>query len=201
MNALRFDNIGGIHMVTVKRQRKRSLVNPRGRQVIAALSALLALALIAGAIALVALVRLNGRMEDLNGYIAKSIRTDINQAIQCYDTLERRGDDAAADALGSMKRYMYSAYGMNRLLVEARGERYALLDASAFAASVAVRISEIISSSVSPLSGRKRTSKEPSPCASAEKRISPSEPEGEANTGRTSDTLRGIRSISLPSGS
>ena len=30
-------------MVTVKRQRKRSLVNPRGRQVIVALSALLAL--------------------------------------------------------------------------------------------------------------------------------------------------------------
>lgn len=132
MNALRFDNIGGIRMVTVKRQRKRSLVNPRGRQVIVALSALLALALVAGAIALVALVRLNGRMEDLNGYIAKSIRTDINQAIQCYDTLERRGDDAAADALGSMKRYMYSAYGMNRLLVEARGEQYALLDASAY---------------------------------------------------------------------
>ena len=31
-----------------------------------------------------------------------------------------------------MKRYMYSAYGMNRLLIEARGERYALLDASAY---------------------------------------------------------------------
>lgn len=132
MDVLRFENIGGIHMVTVKRQRKRSLVNPRGRQVIVVLSALLVLAVVAGAIALVALMRLNSRMEDLNGYIARSIRTDINQAIQCYDTLERKGDDAAADALGNMKRYMYSAYGMNRLLTEARGERYALLDASTY---------------------------------------------------------------------
>ncbi len=119
-------------MVTVKRKKRRSLVNPRGRQIIVALSVLLALSVIAGAIALVALVRLDRRMDDLNGYIAKSIRTDINQAIQCYDTLERKGDDAAADALGNMKRYMYSAYGMNRLLTESRGERYALLDATAY---------------------------------------------------------------------
>ena len=132
MKALRFDNIGGIRMVTVKRKKKRSLVNPRGRQAVAALSALLALAIIAGAIALVALMRLNSRMEDLNGYIARSVRTDINQAIQCYDTLERKGDDAAADALNNMKRYMYSAYGMNRLLIEARGDRYSLLDASGY---------------------------------------------------------------------
>ena len=132
MKALRFDNIGGIRMVTVKRKKKRSLVNPRGRQAVAALSALLALAIIAGAIALVALMRLNSRMEDLNGYIARSVRTDIYQAIQCYDTLERRGDDAAADALNNMKRYMYSAYGMNRLLIEARGDRYSLLDASGY---------------------------------------------------------------------
>lgn len=119
-------------MVSVKRQKKRSLVNPRGRQVIIALSILLILAIAAGALALVTLVRLNGRVEDLNSYMAKAIRTDINQAIQSYDTLERKGDDAASDALGSMKRYMYSAYGMNKLLIEARGEKYSLLDASVY---------------------------------------------------------------------
>ena len=119
-------------MAAARRRRALDLFVARNLLALSGLSALLALAVIAGAIALVALMRLNSRMEDLNGYIAKSIRTDINQAIQCYDTLERKGDDAAADALGSMKRYMYSAYGMNRLLIEARGERYALLDASAY---------------------------------------------------------------------
>ena len=127
-----YEDIGGVHMVTVKRQRKRSLINPRGRQVIVTLSVLLAIAIVAGAIGIVALVRLNGRMSDLSAYMARAIRTDINQAIQCYDTLERKGDDAAAEAIGSMKRYMYSAYGMNKLLVEARGERYALLDAAGY---------------------------------------------------------------------
>ena len=119
-------------MVTVKRQKKRSLVNQRGRNIIIVLSVLLVLALIAGGVALAALLKQNSRMEDLNGYIARSIRTDINQAIQCYDTLERKGDDSATEALNNMKRYMYSAYGMNKLLIEACGEKYSLLDASVY---------------------------------------------------------------------
>ncbi len=119
-------------MITVKRPRKRSLINPKGRKLAVAVSVFLVLVLAGGAVALIGWSRLGDRLDDLGGYMAKSIRTDINQALQCYDTLTRRGDDVAAETLDGMKRYMYSAYGMNKLLIAARGEAYSLLDVTVY---------------------------------------------------------------------
>ena len=64
--------------------------------------------------------------------MAKSIRSDLNQAMQSYDTILRKGDDSASDALGNMKRYMYAAYRLNLSLVTARGERYSIIDTATY---------------------------------------------------------------------
>lgn len=125
-------HIGGIHMISVKRPRKRSLINPKGQHAVLALAVLLVLAMAATAVGFAGWTHCGAKLDDLGGYMAKSIRADMNQALQCYDTLVRRGDDAADEALDGMKRYMYSAYGMNKLLVAAMGESYSLLDVTAY---------------------------------------------------------------------
>lgn len=119
-------------MITVKRPRKRSLINPKGQHVVLALAVILALTVAVAAAGFIGWSHRGAQLEDLGGYTAKSIRADMNQAFQCYDTLVRRGDDVADEALDGMKRYMYSAYGMNKLLVAAMGEDYSLLDVTAY---------------------------------------------------------------------
>ena len=119
-------------MVTVKRKRKRSLASPAGRYrtlVVLALSAVMIALCVFG---LVGRYRGEERMDDLTEYMAKAIRTDLNQALQAYDTLGRRSGDMAGDALENMKRYMYAAYRMNQSLVVARGETYSIIDTATY---------------------------------------------------------------------
>ena len=114
-------------MVTVKRQKKRSLHSPAARYKIGACAVVFIAVLALCAFGLSERFRLQTQIEDLTDYMAKSIRTDLNQALQSYNAMDRRSADLSGDILPNMKRYMYSAYSMNRLLVEARGESYSML--------------------------------------------------------------------------
>ena len=124
--------LGGIEMVTVKRKKKRSLNSPAGRWAAAAL-AVLAIALIAlCAWGLAGRFRYANRLDDLTDYMAKSVRTDLNQAVQACDSLDRRSSDMAGETLTNMKRYMYAAYRTNLILVAACGERYSIIDTATY---------------------------------------------------------------------
>ena len=118
-------------MVTVKRQKKRSLINPKGKYLIWAGLALAAVMLAVGIVGLVGQARTRAQMDELSEYMAKSIRTELNQALQCYDTLDRKSD-SAAEQLVNMKKYMYSAYAMNKILIESRGGEYSFLDTATY---------------------------------------------------------------------
>ena len=119
-------------MVTVKRKKRRNLTSPLGRYKTLAALALALLLIGACAFGLIGRFRYADRLDDLGDFMAKAIRTDLNQALQSYDTIQRRGDDAAPDALANMKRYMYAAYRMNLSLVAARGERYSIIDTATY---------------------------------------------------------------------
>lgn len=119
-------------MVTVKRQRKRSLQNQKGKYLLVGGAALFAI-MLGLIIALFAdRAALRNRLDDLSDYMAKSIRTDLNQALQYYDNIDRRSADLTGDVLPNMKKYMYSAYNTNKLLVEARGESYSIIDTATY---------------------------------------------------------------------
>lgn len=91
-----------------------------------------ALLLAACAFGLIGRYRLADRLDDLSGYMAKSVRTDLNQAIQACDTLGRRSSDTAGETLNNMKRYVYAAYRTNQMLVAARGESYSIIDTATY---------------------------------------------------------------------
>jgi|GEM_PF-5280204 len=119
-------------MVTVKRKKKRSLQNPAGRYK-ALLAAGLAVILIAvSAFGLAGRFRYAAIIDDLTDSMAKSIRTDLNQAVQAFNSLERRSTDTAGDTINNMKRYMYAAYRLNQSLVVARGETYSIIDTATY---------------------------------------------------------------------
>ena len=93
-------------MVTVKRQRKRSLQNQKGKYLLVGGAALFAI-MLGLIIALFAdRAALRNRLDDLSDYMAKSIRTDLNQALQYYDNIDRRSADLTGDVLPNMKKYM-----------------------------------------------------------------------------------------------
>ena len=119
-------------MVTVKRKKRRNLTSPLGRYKTLAALALALLLIGACAFGLIGRFRYADRLDDLGDFMAKAIRTDLNQALQSYDTIQRRGDDAASEALANMKRYMYSAYRLNLSLVAARSERYSIIDTATY---------------------------------------------------------------------
>lgn len=119
-------------MVTVKRKRKRNLNSPSGRYALLAAAALIVALLVLCVFGLAGRFRCEARLDDLSDFMAKSIRSDLNQAMQSYDTILRKGDDSASDALGNMKRYMYAAYRLNLSLVTARGERYSIIDTATY---------------------------------------------------------------------
>ena len=119
-------------MVSVKRSKRRSLTSPVTRNwlIVAVIVAVLLIAL--GAFGLGKSAYLQDKIDDLASYMAISIRTDLNQVLQSYDTMDRRSADLSGDVLPNMKRCMYSAYNMNRMLVAACGERYSILDSNAY---------------------------------------------------------------------
>ena len=138
--------VGGMTMVTVKRKKRRSLENPTARYLLFGGIALGLVVLALCVFGLTRSFRLEAQLEDLGDYIAKSIRTGgikMDDAIIEYVKREFNmliGDRTAEDVkfdLGAalqmnMKRFMYSAYTMNRLLVAARGDSYSILDSATY---------------------------------------------------------------------
>ena len=123
---------GGIIMITVRRNRKRNLNRRMGRAQLIALCAV-GVALIALCVtAFAGQRRLSGRLDNLADYMAKSVRTDLNQAVQACGSLNRRSAEAAGDTLNNMKRYVYAAYRTNQMLVAARGESYSIIDTATY---------------------------------------------------------------------
>ena len=117
-------------MITVKRGQKRSLKNGAQRHWLIIGAVVAALILAVGLFGLSKSLYLEDKLHDLADYMAISIRTDLNGVLQSYDTMERRSTDVGGDAIPTMKRYMYSAYNMNRLLVTAAGENYSIIDSA-----------------------------------------------------------------------
>ncbi len=119
-------------MITVRRNKKRNMNRGMGRAWTAALIAVGAALIALCVFGLIGRARLAGRLDDLADYMAKSVRTDLNQAVQACDTLGRRNADTAGETLNNMKRFVYAAYRTNQLLVAARGESYSIIDTATY---------------------------------------------------------------------
>ena len=126
-------------MSIIQRGRRRNLVRPPSRT-LRLMAALLAALLIALCVLFfIRAERSQDRLADLSIYIARNIRTDVNQALQALDTIKSKGSTASGDALSVMKRSIYAAYRQNMCLIVARGDSYSLIDSAnynAFQAAV-----------------------------------------------------------------
>ena len=60
-----------------------------------------------------------------NGYIVVS---DMSEALDSYAGIDRKSANLADDILPTMRRHMYTAYEMNKVLVETFGAEYSMLD-------------------------------------------------------------------------
>ena len=119
-------------MVTVRRKRKRNWYSPMNRYYLVGALVLAALLVALSAYALIGRMQAEGRIDDMTDIMAKAVRTDLNQAVQAYDALGRKSNDSAGETLSNMKRFMYSAFRVNQLLVSMRGERYSVIDTATY---------------------------------------------------------------------
>ena len=108
-----------------------SLRRPIRRGVRLAVVIVLLLSVVVSVIFLTRSVSLSDRLEDVTTYIARSARSDFNQAAQALSNIRNRGD-ASGEAVSVMKRSMYAAYRQSMCLAVAGGPGYELMDAAAY---------------------------------------------------------------------
>ena len=115
-------------MITFKRTRKRSYQHPWRQYFIYGVASafVLMLALTIGAFA--SRGRMAARLEEAQEMMAAYIQRDMNEVLDSYVAIDRKSADLAGDILPTMKKHMYSANSMNRVLTETFGDRYSMID-------------------------------------------------------------------------
>lgn len=119
-------------MISFKRTKKRNFRSPRMKYL--SLSAAGAFALLV----ILVLVGFSGRnnlralLGETQDILASSIQSDLNDALDSYEGIDRKSANLADDILPTMRRHMYAAHEMNKILVETFGEEYSMLDAAQY---------------------------------------------------------------------
>ena len=76
--------------------------------------------------------RLQKQLDTSLEMMAASVQSDVYNALTVYRTIDHKSADVEGDILPTMKRHMYSAYSMNRVLKETFGDEYSLIDDEAY---------------------------------------------------------------------
>ena len=115
-------------MVSFKRTKKRNYRHPGEKYLTLGVAGMFALLLIVMLAAFSGRSHLEAQLNETREIMAASIQRDMNEVLRSYENIGRKSADLAGDVLPTMRRYMYSANGMNEALVEIFGEDYSMID-------------------------------------------------------------------------
>lgn len=116
------------NMISFKRTKKRNYRNPREAYLISAVAAAFAVCIILMLVGFLGRNTLRAQLSETQDMLASSIQSDISKALNSYEGIGRKSANLSGDILPTMRRHMYAAYEMNRILVETCGEEYSMID-------------------------------------------------------------------------
>lgn len=119
-------------MISFKRTKKRNYRNPREKYILSSIAGAFALLLILIIVAFSGRNSLQLQLHETQDILAASIQSDVNKAMNSYETIHRKNADLSGDVLPDLRRHMYAAYEMNRVLTETFGEDYSMIDSSQY---------------------------------------------------------------------
>ena len=125
-------------MLSFKRTKKRTYQNPREKYIALSLACVFALMLVFTLVGFTGKNSLRAQLNETQDILAASIQSDLSDALNSYEGIDRKSADLAGDILPTMRTHMYAAYEMNRILVETFGEEYSMLDAAQYESFEAV---------------------------------------------------------------
>ena len=115
-------------MISFKRTKKRNYHNPREKYILSSLGGAFLLLILLVLIGFNGKSRLHLKLTDTQDMLAASIQSDVSSAMNCYESIHRKNADLSGDILPTMRRHMYAANEMNRILTETFGEEYSMID-------------------------------------------------------------------------
>lgn len=139
-------------MLSFKRTKRRNYQNPREKYIAFSLAGAFALLLILTLVGFTGQSRLRARLAETQDILAAAIQSDLNDALDSYAGIDRKSANLSGDILPTMRRHMYSAYEMDKILVETFGAEYSMLDAERYASFEAImnRFDQLIAAGQSP---------------------------------------------------
>lgn len=115
-------------MIRFKRTKKRTYRNPREKYLALSLAGVFGLMLILTLVGFLGKNSLQTQLNETQDMLAASISRDLSQVLSSHENIDRKSANLSGDILPTMRRHMYAAYEMNRVLTETYGEEYSMLD-------------------------------------------------------------------------
>lgn len=119
-------------MISFRRSRTRSFEHQGEKYLLIALAGSFILLVVMLLFAFSGKSRLQAQMDESLEMMAASVQSDVYNALNSYRTIDHKSADVEGDILPTMKRHMYSAHSMNRVLTETFGEEYSLIDEESY---------------------------------------------------------------------
>lgn len=119
-------------MISFKRTKKRNYHNPRETYIRSFIAGAFALLLVFAVVAVSGRSRLQTQLSETQDILAASVQSNITKAMNSYEGINRKSADLSGDILPTMRRHLYAAYGMNRVLVETFGEEYSMIESTQY---------------------------------------------------------------------
>lgn len=119
-------------MISFKRTKRRNYHNPRNKYLLSSIAGAFALLLILTIIGFAGKNGLQMQLNETQDMLAASIQSDMSKALNSHEGINRKSADLPGEILPTMRRHMYAAYEMNRVLTETYGEDYSMLDSDQY---------------------------------------------------------------------
>ena len=119
-------------MVSFKRTKKRNFRSPVIKYLSLSAAGVFALLLILVLVGFSGRNSLRAQLSETQDILAAAIQSDLSDALDSYEGIDRKSANLADDILPTMRRHMYAAHEMNKILVETFGEEYSMLDTAQY---------------------------------------------------------------------
>ncbi len=115
-------------MISFKRTKKRTYRSPKEKYLWLSAAGVFCLMLILTLVGFLGKNSLQMQLMETQDMLAASIQRDMSEALNSYESIDRKSANLSGDILPTMRRHMYAAYEMNKVLTETYGAEYSMLD-------------------------------------------------------------------------